>query len=417
MALSIQLQLSMSKGLSKAIVFHGLEFSVVVHPTIHGDPILTSQGFYYLEQMESVAEIRFETGVPRLNDNQIEYLIDNYLFEYSVIHDESQINTKVTDFKYSRTHISEVYPLYDQFNTQALLLDELNDTSILSIESLEGEPEYYFYDYCLVKAYSDDMIKNHVSALSQLLDKKLLVKMLPTEDRDGYFGKMRLLKCDDGLIDYYQANQFEHGFGPRDIKPDQGWVTLSSEIENVNDFELPIETVYLDKKYNPILLPYYFSGLKEVNPLLSFIGFYNVLEYYFEEAPIIINRKARGEKEQIECVLDWLVTDQSITDFFALQSPEFNSIIENEIKTSSTISIKGLDIKIKSNLVRKLSIWMYSIRCAVIHSKKSRNNKDVAIFKPYSEEVSNMAISIPVIKWLAIKCIQKDSELNGFCDL
>jgi hypothetical protein len=407
----------MSKGLSKAIVFHGLEYAVVVHPTIHGDPILTSQGFYYLEQMESVAEIRFESGEPRLSDNQIEYLIDNYLFEYSIINEGSQLNTKVTNFKYSRVNSSDIYPLYDQFNTRALLLDELNDTSILSIKSLEGEPEYYFYDYCLVKAYSDDMIRNHVNGLSQLLDKKLLVKMLPTEDRNGYFGKMRLLKCDDGLIDYYQANRFEYGFGPRDIKPDQGWVTLCSEIEGVNDFELPIETIYLDRKYNPVLLPFYFSGLKEVNPLLSFIGFYNVLEYYFEEAPILLSKKARGEREQLECVLLWLVTDRSITEFITLQSSEFNSILEDEIRTSSSVSIKGLDIKSGLNLVQKLSIWIYSIRCAVIHSKKSRNNKEVAIFKPYSEEVNNMAISLPVIKWLAIKCIQKDSELNGFCDL
>lgn len=95
----------------------------------------------------------------------------------------------------------------------------------------------------------------------------------------------------------------------------RGGVTLCSEIEGVHDFELPIETVYLDQKYNPILLPYYFSGLKEVNPLLNFIGFYNVLEYYFEEAPTLVNKEARGEKEQIECVLLSLVNDQSITDF------------------------------------------------------------------------------------------------------
>ena len=407
----------MSKGLSKAIVFHGLEFSIVVHPTIHGDPILTSQGFYYLEQMDSVAEIRFETGVARLNDNQIEYLIDNYLFEYSVIHKESQLNTKVTDFYYSRRDPSDIYHLYDQFNTQALVLDELNDTSILSIQSLEGEPEYYFHDYCLVKSYSEDMVKNHVSALSQLVNKKLLVKILPTEERDGYFGKLRMLKCDDGLIDYYQANTFEYGFGPRDLKPGQEWITLSSEIKGNIDFELPIETVYLNKKYNPILLPYYFSGLKEVNPLLSFIGFYNVLEYYFEEAPVLLSKTAKGEKEQIECVLLWLVTDQSITDFFNRQSHDYNSVIGNEIKTSSTVSIKGLDIKSGLNLIKKLSIWIYNIRCAVIHSKKSRNNKEVAIFKPYSEDVNNMAVSIPIIKWLAIKCIKKDSELNRFSDL
>lgn len=407
----------MGTGLSKAIIFHGLEFPVVVHPTFHGDPILTSQAFYYLEQMESVAEVRFENGEARLTDNQIDYLLDNYLFEYSILNNDSQLNTKVTEFKYSRKSVNDIYPLYDQFNTQALLLDELNDTSIISIESLEGEPEYHFYDYCLVKAFSDDMIRNHVTDLATLLNKKLEIKMLPNEDRNGYFGKMRLLKCDDGLLDYYQAHRFECGFGPRDIKPGQSKVILRSEIEDVTDFELPIETVYLDKTYNPVLLPYYFSGLKEVNPLLSFIGFYNVLEYYFEEAPKIINKKVKGEKEQLESVLTWLVTDESIAEFFALQDLSFNSVIRQEIKTSSSVSIKGLDINTQSNLVKKLAEWVYTIRCAVIHSKKSRNNKEVATFKPYAEEVTNMSISIPIVKWLAIKCIQKDSEQNGVFEL
>jgi hypothetical protein len=256
MALNLQVQLSMSKGLSKAIVFHGLDFSVVVHPTIHGDPILTSQGFYYLGQMECTAEIRFEHGVEPLHNEEIEYLIDNYLFEYSAINDKSRLNTKVTEFKFWRNSYKDIYHLYDQCNTEALVLDELNDDSVLSIQGLEKDDNTYFHDYCLVKAYSDDIIKSYVSSLSELVHKKILIKLLPTSERYGYFGKKRLLECDDGLIDYYQANQFEYGFGPRDIKPNQKWITLKSAVEDNKDFELPVETVYLKKKFNPMLLPY-----------------------------------------------------------------------------------------------------------------------------------------------------------------
>ena len=84
--------------------------------------------------------------------------------------------------------------------------------------------------------------------------------------------------------------------------PNQEEIILKAQYENGIDVYLPVETVHLDKLYNPILLSYYFSGLKEVNPLLSFIGFYNVLEYYFEEAPLLIGKKAKFERDQMECV-------------------------------------------------------------------------------------------------------------------
>lgn len=412
MALNIQLQLAMSKGLSKAIVFHGLDFPMVIHPTIHGDPILTSQAFYYLEQLECTAEIRFESGTQQLSHEEIEYLVDNYLFEYSVIHDSSRINTKVTDFKFWRDPSSEMYRSYDQCSTRALVLDESNDESVLCIKSLD-EDGAYFHDYCLVKAYSDDIIEKYVSSLSEIVQKKIHIGVMPTSERDGYSGKARLLECDHGLLDYYQASQFEYGFGPRDIKPEQKSVTLRSVINGNDDFELPVETVFLKRKYSPVLLSYYFSGLKELNPLLSFIGFYNVLEYYFEEAPIIVNRDVKGEKNQIECVCIWLVDDSSIDDFIALRGENFKNKVKSEIKTSSNISIAGFDIDNCTNKVKKLAHWLYSIGCAVVHSKKSRNQQETAIFKPYSPESSNVEVALPLIKWLAIKCIQKDSGLSA----
>ena len=85
MAINLRLQLSEGKGLGKALVFHGLDFNVVVHPTIHGEPLLTSQAFYYLDEMESVAEIRFDNPDDLLNTHELEYIVDNYLF-LSLIH-------------------------------------------------------------------------------------------------------------------------------------------------------------------------------------------------------------------------------------------------------------------------------------------------------------------------------------------
>lgn len=413
MALNIKCQLSKSKGLGKIIVFHGLEFNVVIHPTIHGEPILTSQAFYYLDQLESVAEIRFENPNSKPTDSRIEYLIDNYLFKYSTLHDDSRMSTKVTEFKYWKDDYDDMYLSYDQRNTKALVLDKYNDESVLSIETLDKNDDTDFCDWCLVKNYSDEIIDSYVSLMHQLVNKKILIKVLPTTEREGYFGKKRILDCDDGLLNYHQAQSLDIRFSPRDVMPNQDSITLKCQYENGFDTYIPVETVLLEKLYNPVLLSYYFSGLKELNPLFSFVGFYNVLEYYFEEAPKVIGKKGRSEKDQIECVINWLVEEHQISEFIIEKGNDFKCQIKQNIKTSSPVDIKGFDINKSVDLVKGLAAWLYSIRCAVVHSKKSRKGKDTAIFEPYSDESNNIKVSIPIVKWLSIICINKDFDLNN----
>jgi hypothetical protein len=412
MATKLRLQLSEGKGLAKALVFHGLDFNVVVHPTIHGEPILTSQAFYYLDEMESVAEIRFENSQKVLEVHELEYIVDNYLFKYSALTTDSKISTKVTDPKYWKDDGAGMYMRYDQGNTEVLVLDMANDESILSIESLDENDKAGFSDWCLVKNYSDEIIENYVSSMSDLVQKKILIKAVPTPERDGYFGKIRLLECSEGLLDYHQAQSIDHSFSPRDITPDKTEVVLKSQHENIFDVYVPVESIHLDKKFDPMLLSYYFSGLKEINPLISFVGFYNVLEYYFEEAPKIIERRAKNEKQQLECVVSWLVNDENITDFFNEKGVDYQFKANKNIETSTEVDIQGFDFK-SSEKSKNLSLWMYSVRCAIVHSKKSRNGAVTAIFKPYSEEADNILHVIPVVKWLAVLCIEKDSDRSG----
>ncbi len=84
------LPLTNSKGSNSVIYFAGLEFPMVICPTIHGEPLFTTQAFYYLDQLESVAKIRFQerVGLPQHDSDKeleriFEYIIDNYLFELS----------------------------------------------------------------------------------------------------------------------------------------------------------------------------------------------------------------------------------------------------------------------------------------------------------------------------------------------
>ena len=46
--------------------------------------------------------------------------------------------------------------------------------------------------WCLIENYSESIIDEYVSQMAKLIDKKAIVNVLPDEDRDGYFGKIKL---------------------------------------------------------------------------------------------------------------------------------------------------------------------------------------------------------------------------------
>ena len=412
MALNVKLQLSNSVGLSELLMFEGLSHMVLVHPTIHGEPLVTAQAFYYLEQLESVAEIRFEHGDAALTHQQMEYLVDNYLFEYSKINKESKVSTKLVEGKYWNSDVYDFYMQYDQRNTEALVLDCLNDESVHWIKSLDPTDDTDFSDWCVFKNYSDPIFHSYLKSMSDLLNKKVSVFISPTEDSDGYMGKLRLLKLDYGLIDYYQAQKIDH-LTTRDIKPGCVSVDIKSSTTETAIESIPVRRIRLEKEYSPLLLSYYFSGLKEQNYLLAFVGFYNVLEYYFEEAPILLGKQAKVEIEQIKCVVELVATCEDIENFIAALEPSLTKKLGENINSSSSVEISKFAPASKSENINELGRWLYDTRCAIVHSKKTRKGKTTAIFEPYSSHSQNVAPALPFLKWLAVLCIEKDHALNN----
>jgi hypothetical protein len=412
MALNVKLQLANSVGLSELLMFDGLSHKVLVHPTIYGEPLITAQAFYYLEQLESVAEIRFEHGDAALTQEQMEYLVDNYLFEYSKLSNESKISTKLVEGKYWESDVCDFYMQYDQRNTEALVLDSLNDESVHCIKSLDPTDNIDFSDWCIVKNYSDPIFQSYLKSMSGLLNKKVSVFVSPTEDADGYMGKLRLLKPDYGLIDYYQAQEIDN-LTTKDIKPGCVSVDIKSSTTETAIESIPVRHIKLEKEYSPLLLSYYFSGLKEQNYLLAFVGFYNVLEFYFEEAPILLGKQAKVEVEQIKCVVELLATCEDIENFIGTLEPSLTAKLRSNIKSSSSVEISKFAPASKTENINELGRWLYEIRCAIVHSKKTRKGKTTAIFEPYSSQSQNVAPALPFLKWLAALCIEKDHKLNN----
>jgi hypothetical protein len=412
MALNAKWQLDGGDGLMKVLVFTGLSHPVVVHPTIHGEPLLTAQAFYYLEELESVAHLRYETGQKELSTEETEYLIDNYLFEYSKTDPESRMTLKVSRGKYWDNDPSEMYVGFDQGHTEALALDSLNDPTVKQVRPVDPEDAVDLSDWRIAHAYTEPAFQAYVQCLEQVLTKKVFAMVLPRPEHDGYVGKLRVVKCDRGLIDCFQAEALDN-LSIRAIPTTAPSVPLEPRRPPPTLDALPVHRVTTAKKHSPRLLSHYFSGLKEYDPLKSFVGFYNVLEYYFEEAPLLLKRPAKTELEQLHCVLDLLICAAEIQAYLAKASPQALQVLCADIQTSSQVPIAGLVANAASASTAELGRWLYDIRCAIVHSKKTRKGKSVASFEPYSTQARNVMVVLPILKWLAIACIEKDYALRA----
>lgn len=409
-ATSYTCQLYESEGIAKIILFSGLDFDLIIHPYVYGEPLVTTQPVYFLDQLGSIAKLTVEYP-KKITELETEYLIDNYLFEYSLLHNTSRICSKVSTPAFWAPDYSDFYQYHDQRATRALTLDPFNDDSIIAIQDLEGN-DWPFTDYCIPKEFLDDALTESAIKILKLHEQKLITMINPSSERDGYYGKLRLLESEGTLIDFSQAVRLDT-ICEYNIK-DKNTYELSSDLDSDRNIELPIERVTTTEKYSPTLLSYYFSGLRERNPLISFTGFYNVLEYYLEEAPVILGTPPlKTERENLQKVVELLTEQNELYTKLNSFSTALKSKLQNDITSSSQVKIKGLRITNRASLLNDVSNWLYGIRCAVVHSKKRRKGKIEAIFEPYSKESENITPALEVIKWLSQKCIVKDNQLSN----
>jgi len=392
----------------KIVVFSGLSHPILVHPVLHDEPVLTAQAFYYLEQLESVANIRFEALTDHLSDDEVEYLVDNYLFEYSKLHPKERLSFKITEGKFWEDNVPEFYLMADQRDTEVLALDVLNDEHVHSITAIDLSDSVDLTDWDIGRNYAREAFASYKSAMAALLEKKVNVIVSPSGDRDGYMGKLRVVKPGHGLITREQADGLSN-ITLRSIPQTATSVKLTATDVNRTCEALPLLRVTASKQYSPIMLSHYFSGLKELNPLKAFVGFYNVLEYYFEEAPRIAGSSAPNELAQLKCVIELISAATDVANFLSKLPPDTSNAIIADLSTSSGLIIAG--VPHSPDMRHELARWLYEIRCAVIHSKKTRRGVPTPSFEPYSQSSNVVGYSIPVIQWLAVRCIEKDHEL------
>jgi len=402
--------------MKKVVSFEGLEFPIVIAPTLHGEPLLTTQAFYYLSQLESAVRIRFEKrkSIPKHNstkelERRFEYIIDNYLFEYSKKHPQEQITSKVTDLKYWENDML-TYQGYDENKTLALALDVYNDKSVVELSDDDLPTKNHWNDWCLVSNYTSEYIATYVNSMQSVLNKTVRVE---TKDHDELgTGKfvLPLVQVDEGILTYYQANMLEV-LQPHRLDIKNSFVLVSRGIKSDSDFILPLEEIRTEKYYDADLLSYYFAAVREHLPISKFRCFYNVLEYFFEEAPKKLGEQAKNERKQISCVVRWVASPGSIMKFIDLQGESYSKQLKRDLITSSGTKIKAVTIS-ATNAEQRISELLYAIRCAIVHSKKTRKGSVEARIVPYSEDEKIAELVVPIIQHLAILCIEKDSEVK-----
>jgi len=418
MALCYEYPLTNSKGLNRVVLFKGLEFPILVTPTLHGEPLLTAQAFYYLSGLDSAVRIRFDSNAllpVHESDEELErifeYIIDNYLFEYSKRHPIDQLTSKITDFKYWKRHCF-TYHGYDENKTLGLSLDSLNDLSVLDISNEDFPDKGYWLDWNLVSNYTNDYIDTYVKSMESVIGKTVKVRTNKHDELGSGFFELPILQVEDGILNYHQARMLEV-LQPDEITCVDGKILVSRGFSSEINFTLPLEVITSDKYYDADLLSYYFAAIRESLPISRFRCFYNVLEYFFEDAPLHLREIAKVERDQLSTVVRWATNSTEIIKFINTLGSFFVDQIRQEMQASSGVKISGLDI-LSPDLDHKLSIWLYEIRCAIVHSKKTRKGCIQARFVPYSDDEELAAIAIPIVQNIAILCIEKDSQLNNY---
>ena len=414
MAIIYNCQLDNSKGLNRVIFFEGLDFPIVICPTIHGEPLLTTQAFYYLDQLESVIKIRFENKSNFRDcqtetelERKLEYLFDNYLFLYSKKYPNEKLSSKITEYKFWRD-VGHTFLGYDMNNSRVLALDAANDDSIVDIKDDVHPDKDFCNDWCLIANYTNKIIENYVTSMKAVIGKKVEVE---TNEHDELgTGKyiLPLLSCRSRMLDYYQANMLEV-IDADHIDTSNQKIMVSRGLESDSDFELPLEVFRANKKYDADLLSYYFAGVREHLPISKFRGFYNVLEYFFEDAPQALGERARNERMQISCVVRRVSDSESIRKFINGLGQDFVNLIEQDLVSLNGVEIGAINIA-SPDLDEQVARWLYEIRCACVHSKKTRNGEVSMRFVPYSQDENIVDLSINLIQFLAISCIEEDGQ-------
>lgn len=449
MPITILASLTNSEGLGKVLQFDGLGLKITVLPHIEtlGEPTLTKQAAYFLDDVEAAAKVRLEENSDlckflkeHQRDAVIEYILDNYLFVYSVLNDESRITSKVAKGKFLDTTIKDRFILGDKGNIKYLAVDTLNDRSILSCKDT-ADPEFSFEsDWKLLNNYFANIYDQYIEKIDSILDRKIVLKTKDTEEtlpilafvRKPY--KYEELVQISNYIDYVEENDPHLKSG------------IYEYDDNYVKFKIPMQHILARDFHNKYLLDMYSAGLRERSSTVQFKHFYNIIEYVFEDATVeecrkhlpdsiarlVVdlsdwkswgNRLDKGfrydksklntEETQLRIAINLFVEKNEFTEKVMSFNTEMKEHFLKPAALTKEVKIPALNLN-DNNLLDKYSSRIYTLRNGVIHTKRKIHGKRIPAILPFSDAEIFLEKENLLLRFVVQKMIQREKEIFGF---
>ncbi|MDQ0309405.1 hypothetical protein J2S46_003961 [Kitasatospora herbaricolor] len=179
---------------------------------------------------------------------------------------------------------------------------------------------------------------------------------------------------------------------------------------------------------------YRYARTAQGMPLLEFLAYYQVLEYYFprygqreafdrlrnelrdprfsanddqhlSRIIRISNQSNRGfgdERSQLKSVIRYCVSEESLREFIA-SNPE----LERHLTEKSSIKgVSALDLRSqKADLINLACDRIYNVRCRVVHSKEDGGGQPDGLLLPLSKEADAVKMENIFMRFLAQKTL------------
>ncbi|WP_328185155.1 hypothetical protein [Marinobacter sp. OP 3.4] len=188
-------------------------------------------------------------------------------------------------------------------------------------------------------------------------------------------------------------------------------------------------------EYDEGAMSLYWYGRSAVNmPLLQFLAFYQVVEFYF---PVYfkaeLNRKVRAilkdpsfqvekdsdisritvalsarsggygsERDQLKATLRECIDTSQLEEFIE-ENPKRAEFFSSKQKglTHCTVNLKNKG----ADLIGQVADRVYDIRCKVVHVKSEDGDTELELLLPYTEEAEKLGFDIELIQFLAKKVL------------
>ncbi|WP_405942245.1 hypothetical protein [Streptomyces sp. NBC_00207] len=187
---------------------------------------------------------------------------------------------------------------------------------------------------------------------------------------------------------------------------------------------------------------YWYGRASTGIPLLEFLAYYQVLEYYFpsygrrdvldrlrhelrdprfeieddahlSRVLMLASQSGKGfgsERDQLKATIKGSVTEEHLKEFMGSDADFAGHFEGKALKDVARIDLKDR----RSDLLNQVANRVYDIRCRIVHTKEDGGESAAEILLPFSKEAESLGPDVELVKFLAQKClIAGASRLHG----